>query len=518
MFKWQRHSQSQNDIPHFQELLDFIDRRAQASEVSRSHLPHKTKNEGPLFQKKPQPKQVPAFPSTTTNLQSDCVLCKTEKHLLYTCSKFKEMSHEDKRNVIKVNKMCMNCLTPGHQFKSSKLIHRSDPNFGIPGQIDALLGVDIFVEALLPGLWSGCTGSPVAFETRFGWALAGSVEDVTPSSQVNSYHVSLSSTDDVLLKFCEMEEAPKQDLKTKGIFDQVDCIMKEYLSLEHAEPVPHDDSLDKPVNEVMHIELASDLTTEASIACLRYFISRRGYPKLIWSDYESNFVGANLKLKARSPHFGGIWEAAVKSTKSHLKKIISNVKLTYEEFSTVLSQIKACLNSRPLTPLNSTSEGIEVLTPGHILIGRPIMALPDCTPSKPFLHLLKRWQLCQTLVSHFWKRWSSEYISTLNRSNKWTSNRRNLTTGDIVLLHEDNVIPTQWPLAKVIQTHPGEDGLNYTYFTTDQGLGGQGKMPHLPPYWQPCKQAIIVFHYPVHYSGTCAKGHLSSEATSLLQP
>ena len=351
MFEWQRHSQSQNDVPHFQELLDFIDRRAQASEVSRSHLPHKTKNEGPPSQKKPHPKQVPAFPSTTMSLQSNCVLCKTEKHPLYACSKFKEMSHDDKRNVIKVNKMCMNCLTPGHQFKSCKSIHRckrcqkphhtmlhiddatastpdhistntaiklksncllmtcrvrftasnglsvearclldngssasfiservaqclrlprhfqsicvsgitgmsnngpgrhvsrlsvspvndsqrrfdiaviivprvtcdlqtqpinikanwdhlsglslADPNFGIPGQIDALLGVDIFVEALLPGRRSGCAGSPVAFETCFGWALAGSVEDVTPSSQVNSYHVSLSSTDDILLK------------------------------------------------------------------------------------------------------------------------------------------------------------------------------------------------------------------------------------------------------------------------------------------------------------------------------
>ena len=59
------------------------------------------------------------------------------------------------------------------------------------------------------------------------------------------------------------------------------------------------------------------------------------------------------------------------------------------------------------------------------------MALPDCLPSKP-LHLLKRWQLCQTLVSHFWRRWSNEYILALNRYNKWTSPQRN-GIGDIVL-------------------------------------------------------------------------------------
>ena len=50
MFEWQRHSQSQNKVPHFQELRDFIDHRAQASEVFRSHLPHKNKAEGPPLQ------------------------------------------------------------------------------------------------------------------------------------------------------------------------------------------------------------------------------------------------------------------------------------------------------------------------------------------------------------------------------------------------------------------------------------------------------------------------------------
>ena len=59
-------------------------------------------------------------------------------------------------------------------------LNLADPNFGIPGQIDAFLGVDIFVEALLPGRRSGCAGSPVAFKTCFGWALAGSIERLLP--------------------------------------------------------------------------------------------------------------------------------------------------------------------------------------------------------------------------------------------------------------------------------------------------------------------------------------------------
>ena len=167
---------------------------------------------------------------------------------------------------------------------------------------------------------------------------------------------------------------------------------------------------------------------------------------LIWSNNGTNFVGANNELRGmyellsqqdtgraitdfcshlgiewrfipeRTPHFGGLWEAAVKSTKMHLRHIVGEVKLTFEELSTVLAQIEACLNSRPLVPLNTPDEdGIEALTPGHFLIGRPLCALPDPSSSYRQLSLLKCWDLCQNLSRHFWKRWSAEYLTTLNK-------------------------------------------------------------------------------------------------------
>jgi len=104
--------------------------------------------------------------------------------------------------------------------------------------------------------------------------------------------------------------------------------------------------------KAVHLELVSDLTTDAFIACLRRFISRRGIPSLIWSDHGTNFIGAARELKdlykflhsdqtqasvsdflsthnvkwkfipQQSPHFGGLWAAAVKSMKKHLKHIV----------------------------------------------------------------------------------------------------------------------------------------------------------------------------------------------------
>ena len=151
--------------------------------------------------------------------------------------------------------------------------------------------------------------------------------------------------------------------------------------------------------KAVHLELVSNLSSDAFISALRRFIARRGKPTLIWSD---NGTGAHTELKQfadflenqkiqrvisefctyqriqwkfipeRSPHFGGLWESTVKSMKYHLKRVTTNVKLTFEEFSTVITQIEACLNSRPLVALSCNDDGIEALTPGHFLIGRPL--------------------------------------------------------------------------------------------------------------------------------------------------
>ena len=242
--------------------------------------------------------------------------------------------------------------------------------------------------------------------------------------------------------------------------------------------------------KAVHLELVSDLTTEAFIAALRRFVARRGYPTLIWSDHGSNFVGAKGELKAlqdllsnritqgtisefctshniqwkyipeKSPHFGGIWESAVKSVKKHLKRVVSPVKLTFEEFTTVLTQIEACLNSHPLTPVSSPDDdGILALTPGHFLIGKSLTSLPDSQLSYRSVSLLKRWHLCQHLIRHFWERWSKEYLTTLNKYNKWRFPARNVAVGDVALLQESGTTPANWPLARIVQVHPGQDNL-----------------------------------------------------------
>ena len=171
--------------------------------------------------------------------------------------------------------------------------------------------------------------------------------------------------------------------------------------------------------KAIHIEVVSDLTTAAFIAAPRRFVARRGKPTLIWSDNGTNFVGASRELKeleqfitqqktqkvvsefcstqhiqwksipGHAPHFGGLWEAAVRSMKLHLQRIVSDVKLTFEELTTVPAQVEACLNSRPLVALLADDDGVDALTPGHFLVGRPLEALPNSTEVNRSLSLLR---------------------------------------------------------------------------------------------------------------------------------
>ena len=89
----------------------------------------------------------------------------------------------------------------------------ADPDFGRPGKIDVLLGVDVYAETL-HGRRSGPSGSPTAFETIFGWVLAGSTSNnnmrVSSHHGVASFHSQLvASGDELLRRFWELEESPK---------------------------------------------------------------------------------------------------------------------------------------------------------------------------------------------------------------------------------------------------------------------------------------------------------------------
>ena len=160
----------------------------------------------------------------------------------------------------------------------------------------------------------------------------------------------------------------------------------------------------------------------------------------------------------KAPNFGGLWEATVKSTKHHLNAVTKGCALTFEVLTTILSQIEVVLNSRPLVPLTLPEDtGLEALTPAHFLIGQSLTSLPeqDFSLGKT---LIKKWNLCQKMIQNFWRRWSSEYLITINRHQKWAKPQRSMKIGDLVLLKDQTTFTNKWPLARVVQIYPDNDG------------------------------------------------------------
>ncbi|XP_050066248.1 uncharacterized protein LOC114132630 [Aphis gossypii] len=232
--------------------------------------------------------------------------------------------------------------------------------------------------------------------------------------------------------------------------------------------------------KAVHLELVDDLSSRSFVATLRCFMARRGKCAKLYSDNGTNFVGAQKELVSMmkkasddlekegiewhfnppsAPHFGGIWESAVKSMKHHLKRVISDHKLTSTEMRTLLCQIEACLNSRPMTPLNSDPSDLAVLTPSHFLIGGAMLLPdePDITKEEP--KGLRRWQLVQNLMQTFWKRWSNEYLPQIQIRGKWTSKSAQLAKGDVVIIKDDCMPPARWKLGIIVELHPGSDGV-----------------------------------------------------------
>ena len=220
------------------------------------------------------------------------------------------------------------------------------------------------------------------------------------------------------------------------------------------------------VTRAVHLELVEDLSAEAFRRCLRKFVARRGMPVLIVSDNAKTFQATEKAVKKlfdhpeiradlerdrvkwkfnleRAPWWGGFFERMVASVKGCLRKTLGNARLTFDELSTLLTEIECTLNSRPLTyEYNEVEE--EVLTPSHVIHERRLKTLPDegdepddaMSPS----NLSARFRYLTTRLTHLWNRWRKEYLASLREFHKCNAKgkQRVVTVGEAVVVYEDD--------------------------------------------------------------------------------
>ncbi|GFV17174.1 integrase catalytic domain-containing protein [Trichonephila clavipes] len=134
------------------------------------------------------------------------------------------------------------------------------------------------------------------------------------------------------------------------------------------------------------------------------------------------------------PIFSGLWEANIKSMKRILLRVAKSAIMNFEELTTLMAQIEAVLNSRPLSPLSSDPNDLNPLTPGHFLTNCAISSFPEPYTASDSLSYHSRWKLIQSLRDKFWNRWSTEYLTHLQTRAKWSLQNPNLMENQLVLL------------------------------------------------------------------------------------
>lgn len=239
-------------------------------------------------------------------------------------------------------------------------------------------------------------------------------------------------------------------------------------------------------SRAIHIEMLDDMSTDSFINGLRCFIAIRGAVRQIRSDQGSNFIGGKNEFERNlntesimsflakkqcdfvmnapcSSHTGGVWERQIKTVRNILNSVVLLCpgRLDDSSLRTLFYEVMSIVNCRPLSVSEiDDPNALEPLTPNHILTAKSDIPRP---PPGEFiredLFLRKRWRRVQYLLEQFWARWKREYIAQISLRQKWHTPRRNIRSGDIVLVKDIDLPRNQWPLAKVVEANTDDDGL-----------------------------------------------------------
>ncbi|GFW60030.1 integrase catalytic domain-containing protein [Trichonephila clavipes] len=245
------------------------------------------------------------------------------------------------------------------------------------------------------------------------------------------------------------------------------------------------------VTRAVHLELVSDMSTKCFLLAIRRFLARRGNCKVIYSDNARTFKAAERELAyfanilkdsefqnfvadkgihwkfivERAPWWGGFYERLVKTIKDPLRKILGRELLTFEELSTILSEVEVIVNHRPLIYVENDPGEPEPLTPAPFLeLGYgdskyPIhfIELIDATTAKESYKKRKTYRTL--LLKQLWRRWKEQYLLQLKTANhfKTPSVQKNLKLNDVVLVEGNLKSKLLWELGIIKEIFIGRD-------------------------------------------------------------
>ena len=272
---------------------------------------------------------------------------------------------------------------------------------------------------------------------------------------------------------CTVEDVPP--LPFERVTD-VDPKPFRHVGIDFTGPISHEKGSGKKLYillitctriRAVHLELVDSMDRASCYCALKCFFFRRGVPTTIISDNAKTFkalapiVASDYRVDWQfitpyAPWRGGFYERLNKSVKEPLRKVMGRRPLDRRDLQTLLCQIEAIVNSRPLTQASDDPTDFPPLTPSHFLVGESLLKLPSLRESQSTENLQKLWRGRNDTLKAFWKEWRVRYLRQLRVEAKQTS-RMSLKVGDVVLIGNEKD-RNSWPLAVVEELISGRDG------------------------------------------------------------
>uniref|UniRef100_A0A7I4YY06 Integrase catalytic domain-containing protein n=1 Tax=Haemonchus contortus TaxID=6289 RepID=A0A7I4YY06_HAECO len=233
----------------------------------------------------------------------------------------------------------------------------------------------------------------------------------------------------------------------------------------------------------IHLEIVLDNSTQEFLCALRRFIARRGVPTFILSDNATTFCAADNTLQELisnysssrhiqwkfitplSPWKGGFYERLVGLVKSSFRKSIGRSLLPLPQFQTIICEIEAIINSRPIASISDTTSSPTILRPIDFISPQAHLQLElkDTTRYEQFHHQLVEWyQSTLSVLDHFWNIWSQDYLNAIaqrhtSRVHQGRTTTREPCVGEVVLLADKQLPRGQWTPAVITYINYNHD-------------------------------------------------------------
>ena len=233
------------------------------------------------------------------------------------------------------------------------------------------------------------------------------------------------------------------------------------------------------LSRAVHLEIATDYSTDAFLLVMRRFMSIRGCPIKMWSDRGTQLVAANKEMRQviashdesvirefgadnaidwefnapDAPWQNGCAEALIKSAKKAISVAIGGQILTFPEMQTVLYEAANLLNERPIGRHPTSPEDGTYLSPNDLLLGRSTNKIAG-GPFSNITNRYVRYRFVQKIITAFWNKWMRDFFPSLIVWPKWHTSSRSVKVGDIVLIQDSNQIRGKWKLGRIMQADP----------------------------------------------------------------